>query len=60
MKCSGTATAPMVTVDGKQYKKSLMMGCLKCHTDKKKFCEQCHNLCIRETILLGLPFRTEG
>ena len=33
----------MVTVDGKQYKKSLMIGCLKCHTDRKKFCEECHN-----------------
>ena len=32
----------MVTVDGKQYKKSLMLGCMKCHSDKKKFCDQCH------------------
>ncbi|MEJ2690519.1 MAG: sulfate reduction electron transfer complex DsrMKJOP subunit DsrJ [Deltaproteobacteria bacterium] len=32
----------MVTVDGKQYKKGLMLACMKCHSDKKKFCDQCH------------------
>lgn len=32
----------MVTVEGKQYKKSLMLACMKCHSDKKKFCDQCH------------------
>ncbi len=29
-------------VEGKQYKKSLMLGCLNCHEDKKKFCDECH------------------
>lgn len=31
-----------VTVDGKLYKRGFMIGCLKCHTSRKKFCEQCH------------------
>jgi len=31
-----------VEVDGVKYEKSLMNGCLKCHTDKKKFCDECH------------------
>jgi len=33
----------MVVVDGKEYKKSLMLACMKCHSVKKKFCDQCHN-----------------
>ena len=33
--------APVV-VDGVKYEKSLMNGCLKCHADKKKFCDECH------------------
>ena len=31
-----------IEVDGVKYEKSLMNGCLKCHTDKKKFCDECH------------------
>jgi hypothetical protein len=31
-----------VTVAGVEYDKSLMMGCLNCHKDKKKFCDECH------------------
>jgi hypothetical protein len=31
-----------VEVDGVKYDRSLMNGCMKCHTDKKKFCDECH------------------
>lgn len=31
-----------VTAAGEKYEKSLMMGCMKCHNDKKKFCDECH------------------
>lgn len=31
-----------VEAGGKMYEKSLMNGCLECHTDKKKFCDECH------------------
>ena len=31
-----------VVVEGQEYKKSLMLACMKCHSDKKKFCDQCH------------------
>jgi hypothetical protein len=31
-----------VEVDGVKYEKSLQNGCLGCHTDKKKFCDECH------------------
>jgi hypothetical protein len=31
-----------IEIDGVKYEKSLMNGCLKCHTDKKKFCDECH------------------
>jgi hypothetical protein len=31
-----------IEIDGIKYEKSLMNGCLKCHTDKKKFCDECH------------------
>lgn len=31
-----------IPVEGVEYERSLMMGCLKCHSDKKKFCDQCH------------------
>jgi hypothetical protein len=33
--------APII-IDGVEYDKSLMNGCMKCHTDKKKFCDECH------------------
>ena len=32
----------MIEVDGKKYAKSLQLGCLKCHNDTKKFCDECH------------------
>ncbi len=28
---------------GKQFTMSLQNGCLHCHSNKKKFCDQCHN-----------------
>ena len=31
-----------IEIDGVKYEKSLMNGCLKCHEDKKKFCDECH------------------
>ena len=31
-----------VTVDGKEYRKGLQMACMKCHTNKEKFCDTCH------------------
>lgn len=30
-------------VDGKQYQKSLMLTCMKCHTSKVRFCDRCHD-----------------
>jgi hypothetical protein len=32
-----------VAENGKQYNMSLTNECLRCHTDKAKFCDQCHN-----------------
>jgi len=32
----------MIEVDGVKYAKSLQMGCMKCHNDKKRFCDECH------------------
>lgn len=29
-------------LDGKQYQKSLMLTCMKCHTSKVQFCDTCH------------------
>jgi hypothetical protein len=31
-----------IEVEGVKYDKSLMNGCMKCHTEKKKFCDECH------------------
>ncbi len=31
-----------VEVDGVKYDRSLMNGCMKCHVEKKKFCDECH------------------
>lgn len=31
-----------VMIDGKLYPKKLQEGCMGCHKDKKKFCDQCH------------------
>jgi hypothetical protein len=32
-----------VSSTGKQYEINLQNGCLKCHSNKKKFCDECHN-----------------
>ncbi len=32
-----------VTADGKMYPVSLQRACLKCHSNKAEFCDQCHN-----------------
>jgi len=32
-----------VSSDGKMYYKSLQVTCLECHSNKTKFCDQCHN-----------------
>jgi hypothetical protein len=32
-----------VSSDGKTYYKSLQVTCLECHSNKTKFCDQCHN-----------------
>jgi hypothetical protein len=29
-------------IEGKQYQKSLMLTCMKCHTSKTNFCDPCH------------------
>jgi hypothetical protein len=31
-----------IEVEGVAYDRSLMNGCMKCHTEKKKFCDECH------------------
>ena len=31
-----------VEVEGVKYDRSLMNGCMKCHAEKKKFCDECH------------------
>lgn len=32
-----------VSSTGKEWDMSLQNGCLKCHSNKKQFCDQCHN-----------------
>lgn len=32
-----------VGADGKSYEISLQNTCMKCHSNKKKFCDECHN-----------------
>ncbi|MBF0551916.1 MAG: sulfate reduction electron transfer complex DsrMKJOP subunit DsrJ [Deltaproteobacteria bacterium] len=32
-----------VAFDGKHFDKSLSNTCMKCHSSKKQFCDQCHN-----------------
>jgi hypothetical protein len=32
-----------IIVDGKEFPKTLQTGCMGCHKDKKKFCDECHN-----------------
>jgi hypothetical protein len=32
-----------IEIAGQKHEKSLQNGCMKCHTSKVKFCDQCHN-----------------
>jgi predicted heme/steroid binding protein len=32
-----------IAADGKQYNISLSNTCMKCHSNKKDFCDKCHN-----------------
>ena len=32
-----------VSENGKKFEMSLSNGCLRCHTDKAKFCDKCHD-----------------
>lgn len=32
----------MVVVEGKEYLKGLQMACMQCHSNKEKFCDNCH------------------
>jgi len=32
----------VVTVEGKDYRKGLQMACMQCHSNKEKFCDDCH------------------
>jgi len=31
------------STNGKVFEKSLQNGCMKCHSNKTQFCDQCHN-----------------
>jgi hypothetical protein len=31
------------TATGKPFNMSIQNGCMKCHSSKKKFCDECHN-----------------
>lgn len=31
------------TATGKRFNMSIQNGCMKCHSSKKKFCDECHN-----------------
>nr|WP_320010622.1 sulfate reduction electron transfer complex DsrMKJOP subunit DsrJ [uncultured Desulfobulbus sp.] len=37
-----TGDRSTLEIEGKQYPKSLMLACMKCHTSKVKFCDKCH------------------
>jgi cytochrome c1 len=32
-----------IIISGQKYDKSLQNGCMKCHSNKKDFCDKCHN-----------------
>ncbi|MFV0438562.1 MAG: sulfate reduction electron transfer complex DsrMKJOP subunit DsrJ [Desulfopila sp.] len=32
-----------VQVGGKEYPRSLQLACMNCHSNKEKFCDECHN-----------------
>ena len=31
------------TANGKRFNMSIQNGCMKCHSSKKQFCDECHN-----------------
>jgi hypothetical protein len=33
----------LTLADGRVFEKSLQKGCMNCHSNKTKFCDQCHN-----------------
>jgi hypothetical protein len=35
-----------IASDGEKYTISLQRTCMKCHTEKEKFCDRCHNFVI--------------
>jgi len=39
----GDFSRQMTTADGRVFEKSLQKGCMNCHSNKAKFCDQCHN-----------------
>ena len=32
-----------IVISGQKYHKSLQNGCMKCHSNKKDFCDRCHS-----------------
>ncbi len=34
---------PKVQAGGKEYPRSLTLGCMQCHDDKEQFCDDCHD-----------------
>jgi hypothetical protein len=39
----GDYTRSYTATNGKVFEKSLQNGCMKCHSNKTQFCDQCHN-----------------
>jgi len=37
------AKRQFVSPEGKEYDKSLQLTCMNCHSNKKDFCDKCHN-----------------
>lgn len=33
----------VITVGGRVFEKSLQNGCMQCHSNKSKFCDECHS-----------------
>lgn len=33
----------VIVIAGKEYGKSLQLACMKCHSNKEKFCDSCHD-----------------
>jgi hypothetical protein len=32
-----------VSIDGREYPKSLTRGCMSCHASRQQFCQECHS-----------------